>query len=231
MAAHDVLEPGRIERCADHVVRLGAGIEEHLPAGLAESGSSQSTSSLIRKKSSSNPPIESTASLPHEQARAEQVVRLTHRLVIEARAEERVQRLGVGRELAQEEVFGCEPPGSRVAANRALERAVGIEQPRADDGRLRMLVDEGDQVLERALGEPRVRVQEQEVPPGSGAHACVVAGAEATVLLLDDARLRETARGRARASRRSSRCRRRSPRRPSRGGSRADARSTAPRCT
>ena len=111
--------------------------------------------------------------------------------MIEARAEERIERLGAGRQLAQEEVFGREPPGSRVAANRALERAVGIEQPRADDARLRMLVGEGDQVLQRTLGQPRVGVEEQEIAPGSRAHAGVVAGAEPAVGLLDDARLRE----------------------------------------
>ena len=132
MAAHDILEPGRVERGSDDVVRLGVGVEEHLPAGLPEAVAPVDL--FAHEEELLVETADRVHSLPpDEEACAEEIVRLTHRLVIEARAEERVERLGVRRELAQEEVLGGEPPGSRVTANRALERAVGIEEPRSDD--------------------------------------------------------------------------------------------------
>ena len=57
-----------------------------------------------------------------------------------------------GRQLAQEEVLGREPPERRKAADRALEGAVGIPQPRPDQRRLRPSVREVDEALDRAVG-------------------------------------------------------------------------------
>ena len=47
------------------------------------------------------------------------------------------------------------------------------------------LVGEGDEPGERALGQPGVGVQDQEVAAGRGRHARVPAGGEPEVLLLD----------------------------------------------
>src|SRR4030095_775632 len=106
-------------------------------------------------------------------------------LVVEVRAEKSVQRARAGRELAQEEVLGRDPPRRRVPADRALERSGRAAKPRPDHRSLRMLVREGDELLERAVCQPRVRVQEQEVASGADAHARVVSCAEAAVLLLE----------------------------------------------
>ena len=54
-----------------------------------------------------------------------------------------------------------------------------------------MLVGEGDEPRERAVGEPRVGVQDQDVAAGGASHAAVPARREAEVLLLDHPRLRE----------------------------------------
>ena len=52
---------------------------------------------------------------PDEEAGAEEILGLPHRLVVELLAEERVQRVRAGRQLAQEEVLGRDPPGARIA--------------------------------------------------------------------------------------------------------------------
>ena len=79
VAAHDVLEPRRVERRADHVVRLGAGEEEHLPARLPEPVAP--VDFLAHQEEVLVEAADRVHGLPaHEQAGAEQVVRLAHRL-------------------------------------------------------------------------------------------------------------------------------------------------------
>ena len=98
---------------------------------------------------------------------------------------ERVQQARPRRELAEEEVLGREPPERREAAHRALQRPVRVQQPRADDRGVRMLVGVPDEASERAIGQPCIRVQDQEVAAGRDRHAGVPAGREPEVLLLD----------------------------------------------
>ena len=88
---------------------------------------------------------------PDEQRRAVERLDLARAVVVEAAAVEGVEELGARPELAQEEVLGREPPERRLAAHRALERAVRVGQPRADDGGTRMRVGERDQRVERSL--------------------------------------------------------------------------------
>ena len=67
------------------------------------------------------------------------------------------------RELAQEEVLGGEPPERGEAPHGALQRPVGVAQPRRDHGSVLVRVREGDQPLERVVDEPGVGVDQQVV--------------------------------------------------------------------
>ena len=185
--AADVLaeHPAAVRGAAD-VHALGAREEDHLPARLAEAVGP------VRLLAEEEERLVERADLlhglaPDEHAGAHQELRLAHLLMVEAARVEPVQRLRARRQLAEEEVLGGEPPERREAANRPLQRAVGVEQPRPDDRGVRVLVGEGDEPAQRALGQPRVRVQDQEVAARRGLHAAVPAGREADVLLLDHA--------------------------------------------
>ena len=163
----------------------------------------------------------------HEQARTHQELRLANPVVVEALRVEGVQRARARGELPQEEVLGGEPPDGREAAYRPLQGAVRVEQPRADDRGAGARVGERHQPVERALREPRVGVEDEDVAALGGLDAPIPAGAEPEVLLLDQPDVRESARGRRRACRRRTRCRRRPW--ASRGGSPGTARSRAAR--
>ena len=143
------------------------------------------------KKSSSKRPTASAASRRTSSAAPVEPVDLARLVVVEAAGVERVQPPRARRELADEEVLGREPPERRLAAHRALQRPVGVAQPRPDDGRLGMRVGERDEPLEPVADDPGVRVEQEEVAAVGRAHAGVVAAAHAAVLLLDHAHVRE----------------------------------------
>ena len=128
---------------------------------------------------------------PHEQRRAGDPVDFAGLVVVEAAGVERVQELRARSELADEEVLRGEAPDRRETARRALERPVGVHEPRPDDRRLGMLVGEGDQLLDRVAGHPGVGVEQEEVAAPRDAHAGVVARAHAQVVLLDEPRVRK----------------------------------------
>ena len=75
---------------------------------------------------------------PDEHARAHHPLHGALLVVGEATAVEGVQRLRPRRELAEVEVLRRDAPERREAADRALQRPVGVEEPRADDGGARM---------------------------------------------------------------------------------------------
>ena len=187
----DVLaEHAAAVRGAADVHALRPREEDDLPAGLAEAVRP------VRLLAEEEERLVERADLldrlaPHEHAGAHQELRLAHLLVVEPARVERVQRLRARRELAEEEVLGREPPERREAPHRPLQRAVGVEQPRPDDRGVRALVGEGDEPAQRALGQPRVRVQDQEVAARRLLDPTVPAGGQADVLLLDHARVRE----------------------------------------
>src|SRR6185436_7336137 len=109
MAADDRVELPRVERGADDVEDLGARVEEHLPARLAEPVAPVDL--LAHQEEVLVEPADRVHGLsPHEHARTEQVLRLARRLVVELLAEERVQSVRPRAELAQEEVLGRDPP-------------------------------------------------------------------------------------------------------------------------
>ena len=184
VAAHVLAQqPSAVRGTAD-MDALGAGEEERLPAVLGEPVRpvgllAEEEERLVERADLLH------SGAPHEHARTHHEVRLASAVVGEATRVEAVQELGARRELPEEEVLGGEPPERREAADGALERPVGIEQPRADDRGLGVLLGEGDEPLERAGREPRVRVQDQRVRLGEGRHAGIPAGGEAEVLLLD----------------------------------------------
>ena len=167
-----------------HVNRLRPREEPDLPPGLAEPIApvgllAEHEVALVEAADS----VDRLAA--NEQAGAHQELRLTLRVVVEAACVEGVERARARCELAQEQVLGRDPPDARKAADRALEGAVGVAQARAYDRRVRVRLGEAHQCVQRAGGEPRVRVQEQVPAPRRGPHAGVVAGSEALVLLLD----------------------------------------------
>src|ERR1051325_6405246 len=98
-----------------------------------------------------------------EHAGAHHELGLPHLVVPEPRRVERIQRARARRELAQEEVLGREAPEAREAADRTLQRAVRVQQLRADDGGFRVLLGERDEPLNRVADRPRVRVEQQEI--------------------------------------------------------------------
>ena len=150
MAAEVLAVEATAVRRAAHVHALGAGEEDDLPAGLAE------PVAPVRLLAEEEVVLVALADLrdrlaPQEHARAHDDLDLAHLVVVEAARVERVQRRRARRELAQEEVLGREPPEGRVAANRALQRPVRVEEPRADDRGARARVGEVAQPLERAV--------------------------------------------------------------------------------
>ena len=169
---------------------LGAGEEVDAPAGLAEAvapvGLLAEHEEVLVEESDL---VRGVA--PDEQAGTEEPVDLAHLVVVETALVEGVQRTRARRQLAQEEVLGREPPQRRKGARGALQRPVGVEQPRPDDGRIRVLVGEPRQLRDAVAGDPGIRVQQQEVAAGGEPHPGVVAAAHADVLLLDHARFRE----------------------------------------
>ena len=137
------------------------------------------------------PLVERTHLVEHgaadQQACPPQPLDLALARVVEARPVERVQRAGPRRELAEVEVLGGEPPGRRVPAHRALERAVRVLEARPDRRGPRVTVRRRDEGGERAVEEPGVSVQQEHVLRGGGANAGVPARGEPAVLALDDA--------------------------------------------
>ena len=183
--AADVLteHPPAMRRTPD-VHALGAGEEQDLPAGLPEAVAP------VRLLAEEEERLVQRADLldglaPHEHAGAHHDLDLALLVVLEPARIERVEQLRARRELAQEEVLGREPPQRREAAHRALQRPVGVQELGADDRGLRMRVGELHEPRERAVGQPGVGVQQQEVAAGDDRHACVPARGEPQVLPLD----------------------------------------------
>ena len=106
--------------------------------------------------------------------------------MVEATRVESVEHVRAGRKLAQVEKLRRKPPQRRETAHGALQPAVRIPQPRADDGGLRMGVCERGELLDGALVQPRVGVEQQDIPARGPRDAAVPAVGEATVLLLHD---------------------------------------------
>src|SRR6266566_942452 len=71
---------------------------------------------------------------PHEQNSTLERFDLARRVVMETAAVESVQYTGARRKLAQEQVLGREPPDRGEAPYRALQRPVGVDQPRPRKG-------------------------------------------------------------------------------------------------
>ncbi len=120
----------------------------------------------------------------------------THLVVVEAAGVQRVQAPRARCELADAEVFGGESPERRLGAHRALQRAVGVDEPRPDDRGLGVLVREGDQLVETVASlivrlDPGVGVEQEEPATLGDAHARVVAATHAPVRLLDHAHVAE----------------------------------------
>ena len=187
--AHVLAEHAAAVRGAADVDALRARIEEHAASRRRRKRWHQSVSSLKRKKASSSGPTCSTAS--RRTSMQAPITTSTSRtyVVVEPAGVEPVQQARARRELAEEEVLGREPPERRDAAHRALQRAVRVQQPRADHRRLRMRVGVPDEAPERPLGHPGVGVQDQEVAARRDRHARVPAGGEPQVLLLDHPRV------------------------------------------
>src|SRR4029450_8106 len=118
-----------------------------------------------------------------QKARRLREVDLARLVVPEGRAGERIERPRAGAELRQEEVFGREPPGGRKSPNRRLKRAVGIQQPGADEGGALLLLRERDHPLRGVVYEPGVRVQHDHERRRRLPQPAVPAGGEAAVLL------------------------------------------------
>ncbi len=182
-------EPAAVRGAAD-VHALGAREEEDLPAGLPEPVApvgllAEEEEVLVER-------ADRVDRLPaDEHAGAHHDLRLEHAVVGEAAGVERVQELRSRSQLAQEEVLRREPPGSREPAHRALQRPVRVREPRADDRGLRVLVRERHEPFERALGQPGVGVQDQDVAAGRDRETRVPARRKPSVLPLEDARGRE----------------------------------------
>src|SRR5690348_9437530 len=92
MASADRVELPGVERGPDDVEDLRARVEEHLPSRLAEAVAPVDL--LAHQEEVLVEPADRVDRLPpHEHARAEEVLGLAHRVVIELLAEERVQRV------------------------------------------------------------------------------------------------------------------------------------------
>jgi hypothetical protein len=163
---------------------LGAGVEAHLPARVAEA------LAPVRLLAEEEEGVVERADLldrlaTDEHARAHHDLDIARLVVLETARVERIQQASAGRELAEEEVLGREPPQRWDAAHRPLQRAVRVQQARADDGRLGIRVGVPDQAAERPLGQPGIRVQDQEIASGRDRHAGIPPGCEPEVPLLD----------------------------------------------
>ncbi len=170
---------------AADVHTLGSREEEHLPAGLPEAVApvgllAEEEVVLVEK-----PDLVDRAPAD-EQARAHDELGLAHLVVVEPTRVEPVQHGRAGRELAQEEVLGRQPPERGEAAHRALEAPVLVQEPRSDDRGLGPPVGERHEPPERVADEPRVRVHEQDVAAGRPADPLVPARGEPAVLALDE---------------------------------------------
>jgi hypothetical protein len=182
------VQPSAVRRTA-YVDALRAGEEDDLPACLVEA------EAPVRLLAEQEVVLVAVSDLLHRGA-AEQHAGAHHHLdlanlvVIEASGVEGVQGRGAGRELAQEEVLGREPPHRGVAADGALECAVRVQEPWPDDRRPRPRVRERDDPVDRARDEPCVRVEEECIRARRLAETEVPAGAQATILGLDDPHVR-----------------------------------------
>ena len=123
---------------------------------------------------------------PDEHAGAHHPLHGALLVVGEATGVEGVQRLRPRRQLAEVEVLRRDAPERGEAADRPLQRAVGVEEPRADDGGARMPRGRGQQLLAGVIDEPCVRVEDQDVLAARLGDAEVPAGREPAVLRLDD---------------------------------------------
>ena len=149
-----------------------------------------------------------------EQRGAGQPIGLPRLVVREPPTYSGLSRLRARCELADEEVLGREPPERRLAADRALERAVGVLQLRADDRRVRVRRRRRRSDGRGVAFHPGVGVEQEEVAPARR-HACRrCCHRPCRRSPARRAACRGTARGPARRCRRSSRCRR--PRRHAR---------------
>ena len=176
------IQPAAVRRPAD-VDALRAREEDHLPAGFAE------PVAPVGLLAEQEVVLVALADLgdrlaPEQHARAHHDLHLAHLVVVEAAAVEGVKRGGSGSQLAEEEVLGREPPDRRIAADRPLQRSVGIDEARADGGCPRPRVREGTEPLERALRQPGVGIEEQHVRARGLADPEVPARAEPAVLEL-----------------------------------------------
>ena len=91
---------------------------------------------------------------------------LARLVVVEVARVEGIQRARARRELAQEEVLGRQPPERGKAADRALERPVGVEELRSRRRAPRaVILGERDQRLDALADDPRVGVQQQDEVP------------------------------------------------------------------
>src|SRR5207247_894114 len=143
-----------------HVHDLRAGVEEHLPARPVEAVAPVGLLAEHEEVFVEEPDRVRRVTA-HEQARAEEPLHLARLVVGEAGAVESVQRPRPRAELTQEEVLGRQPPERGKAPHRALQRSVLVPEPRPHDGGLGMLVGVRDQLVDRVVHRPRVRVQEQ----------------------------------------------------------------------
>ncbi len=127
----------------------------------------------------------------HEHAGTHDELRLAHLVVVEPARVEAVEERRPRRELAQEEVLGRKPPQGREAAHGPLETAVLVQQTGGDDRRLGSPVGERDEPRDRVADEPRVGVQEQDVPALRPADAVIPTGSEPAVLGFEQRHVRK----------------------------------------
>ena len=161
VAANVLLEEApAVGRTAD-VDDLGAGKEEHAPACPVEAIApvgflAEQEERAVRWADG----VDRVASDEH--AGAHHVLHFTRFVVVEVARVEGIERVRSRAQLAQEEVFGREPPERGEATHGPLERAVGVEQLWTDHRGLRMLVGEGGKLLDGVADGPRVGVQQQD---------------------------------------------------------------------
>ena len=158
MPAHVLGEQGAAVRGAPDVHGLRSREEEHVPARLVEAVAPVGLLAEHEEVLVEMPDLVGRVAAD-EQASAEEPVDLPHLVVVEAARVEGVQHARPRRQLAEKEVLGREPPQRRKRAGRALQRPVRIEEPRADDGGIRMLIREPGKLLEAVTDHPGVGVQ------------------------------------------------------------------------
>ena len=108
--------------------------------------------------------------------------------MVEVRAVEGVEQPRPWCQPAQEEILGREPPESRVAANRTLQRPVRVEQPGTDHADARIILGKGGETGDCVVDRPGIAVEHEQIATARHAEPLVHRRSVASVFVqLDEA--------------------------------------------